>query len=107
MQQRIDGSFSETKTYSELMKLMQNPEEVKNTRAIHFGTHDELDEIRNEKSLKNKVDDLQNQVDELKAGQQNKSEYFVFPTDEEIKKYGSKGPMERNMLKIMSGIAQK
>ncbi len=107
MQEKRDGEFGPTRPYSEFMKLLESETEIANTKAIHFGTPEELDEIRNKKSLENKVDDLQKQVDELKSEKQNRSEYFLFPADEEIKKYGTKGPIEKNMLKIMFGIAQK
>ena len=104
MQETRDGEFGPTKPYSEFMKLFKNEDEMANTKAIHFGTPEELDEVRKKKPFEDRLSALEDEAEKRKG---NESEYFVFPTPEEIKKYASKGPMERNMLKIMQGISQK
>ncbi len=106
MQENRDGSFEEIKPFSEFMEKMSkmDSDDYENVKAFHFGTEKELTEIRNRKTFEDRLSALEDEAEKRKG---NKSEYFVFPTDEEIKKYASKGPMERNMLKIMRGISSK
>ena len=109
MQEDRDGTFEEIKPFSEFMEKvskMEN-EDYENVKAFHFGTRGELKEIKRKKSLEKRFEALENEVNELKSGKKNQSEYIAFPTPEEIKKYSAKGPMERNMLKIMHGISSK
>ena len=108
MQENKDGTFEEIKPFSEFMEKVakMGPYDFGDVRAFHFGTKSELKEIKRKKSLEQQVKELKGDVEKLKS-EKNTSEYFVFPTPEEIKKYASKGPMEKNMLKIMAGIAQK
>lgn len=109
MQENRNGSFEGIKPFLEFMENVSKmgPDDFEDVRAFHFGTENELEEIKKKKSLEQQVKELKGDVEKLKSEKKNRSEYFVFPTAEEIKKYGSKGPMERNMLKIMAGIAQK
>lgn len=104
MQETKDGKFGETKPYSEFMKLFEDEAEMANTKAIHFGTPEELEEIRKRKPFEERLSALEDEAEKRKG---NESEYIVLPTPEEIKKYAAKGPMERNMLKIMRGISSK
>ena len=108
MQENTNGTFERIKPFTEFMKNMagMGPDDYENIRAFHFGTESELKEIREKKSLEHRLNDIEADVKELK-GKDKRSKYFIFPTDEEVKKYASKGPIERNMLKIMAGIAQK
>lgn len=110
MQEFKDGTFGDIKPFSEFMEKLSKMDEyeVENTKSFHFGTVRELQDIKMKKSLEQRFDDLEKDVMQLKEDKSKpESEYFHLPTTEEIKKYGSKGPMERNMLKIMRGIAQK
>lgn len=109
MLENRDGSFESIKPFSEFMekvaKMDQN--DYENVRSFHFGTEEELVKIKEKKSLEQRFKDIENDVKKLKSGKANRSEYVVFPTAEEVKKYASKGPIERNMLKIMHGISCK
>lgn len=109
MQENRDGTFEGIKPFSEFMEKVAKMglDDFENVRAFHFGTESELKEIKKKKSLEQQVKELKGDVEKLKSEKGNRSEYFVFPTPGEIKEYGSKGPMEMNMLKIMAGIAQK
>ena len=109
MQENRDGSFGNVKPFSEFMNqiLKMDIEEMDNVKAFHFGTPAALNEIRMKKSLESRFDDLEKDVEELKEGKGFHSEYVVFPSSEEIKNFGSKGPMEKTMLKIMRGISAR
>lgn len=109
MQENKNGSFGYIKPFSVFMDDMLNmdTEELDNVKAFHFGTPAELNEIKMKRSLEDRFNDLEKEVDELKEGKGFHSEYVVFPTSEEIKKFGAKGPMEKTMLKIMRGISLK
>jgi len=106
MQENRDGSFEDIKPFSEFMEKMANMEQddYENVASFHFGTEKELNEIKNRKSFEDRLSALEDEAEGLRK---NKSAYFTIPTDEEIKKYASKGPMEKNMLKIMEGISSK
>ena len=105
-----DGSFGDIQPFSDFMDKFMSMEdgEVDTVKAVHFGTVRELQDTKMKRSLEQRFTDLEKEVHELTEGRPKlESEYFIFPTTEEIKKYGSKGPMERNMLKVMRGLAQK
>ena len=108
MQENRDGTFEPIKPFSEFMENISEmgDDDYETVKSFHFGTEDELNEIKERKSLERRFDDLEGEVEKLKTGEK-RSEYVVFPTPEEIKKFASKGPMERNMLKIMRGISYK
>ncbi len=47
MQEYRDGSFGEIREGSELLKkLADNPDEMVRTKAVHFGTKDELQRMK-------------------------------------------------------------
>ena len=109
MQENRDGTFEQIKPFSEFMEKVSkmDSDDYENVKAFHFGTEKELNEIKEKKSLERRFEDLENEFKEFKSGKANRSECIVFPTAEEVKKYAAKGPMERNMLKIMHGISSK
>ena len=75
MQQYTDGSFSEIQQSPIIFdKLMQDPKEMERTRAIFFGTPDELKAIKRAGgfphdvvALATKVDGLEKRVNQVEA----------------------------------------
>ena len=68
MQEYNDGTYSEIKEGSELLKkLAEDPAEMARTKAIHFGTHSDLEEQKmtgtNAKQIKRKLDQLERKLD--------------------------------------------
>jgi len=47
MQEYRDGSFGDIMEADKFKELLGNPEELKKTKAIHFGTVSELEALRN------------------------------------------------------------
>ena len=110
MQENRDGSFGDIRPFSDFMEKMKEVSvtEMSEVKSFHFGSVRELQDIKMKRSLEQRFTDLEKEVHEFKEGKPKpESEYFIFPTTEEIKKYNTKGPIEKNMLKIMRGLAQK
>ena len=100
MQENRDGSFGPNENVSKLLDHLRQ-EDLSKVKAIHFGTIDELEEIKKKKSIENRVGELE---DQFKSITQKKSDFIIEPTREEIKQFGS-GPMRREMLKAMNIVS--
>ena len=70
MQEYNDGSFGEIKEGNSLFKeLIDNPEEMQKTKAIHFGTAEELlkkkQEVEERKFSNSQTDRLMKKMEQL------------------------------------------
>ena len=70
MQEYRDGSYGKVKEGSELLKELANdPEEMAKTKAVHFGTREELEAEKvtgtNAKQIKRKLDQIERKLDAI------------------------------------------
>ncbi len=85
MQERNDGSFSPTQESFDLFnKLMNDSMELARTRAIHFGTEQELEQVKAKKSLDVKLERLDKRVKKLENLRPNMSDFIEILTPEQI-----------------------
>lgn len=89
MQEFSDGSFGEIMPADDLVQEMfqRTAEEFANTKAIHFGTEEELEEVKKQKSAEWRLKKLEEEVESLKPV---KSSMILIPTDAQIKRYSNK-----------------
>ena len=103
MQENRDGSFEQIQELSEFFEEMTNPEkDWSKVKSLHFGTPEELEEIKTEKLVGDRLDILEDQMKELLD--KPESNFIIEPTKEEIKQFGS-GPMRREMLNSMNIVS--
>jgi hypothetical protein len=99
MIERRDGTFSEFYEMDEFTKIMEKQvqryqEMIKEIdpgfkplpeyKAFHFGTKQELEEIKGKKALQVQIDELKEEVEQLKP---LKSDHVILPTQDDIKRY--------------------
>ena len=82
--QYIDGTFSETKPFKEAMKTFMEAVEVGSARSFHVGTPEQIKEIKNEKSNRDMIEELQEDIAKLKS---DKESVIHIPTTQEVKKF--------------------
>lgn len=65
MQEYNDGSYGRIREGSELLKeLADNPEELNNTRAVHFGSKEEL-LLKQMEQLRKQMEQLERKINKL------------------------------------------
>jgi hypothetical protein len=89
MQEFRDGTFGPVSPASEFFEKMVNQsiEEWDQTRAIHFGTEQELEEIKEKKSIEQRVFKLEQAVEDLKPVE---SDMILIPTKAQIKRFAKR-----------------
>ncbi len=87
MQERLDGSFGDIMDGESLLKKMfEDKLEMLTTKALHFGTKEELEDIKNQKDVYHRLEVLEEQVETLKPVKSS----LLIPTEEQIEKYSKK-----------------
>lgn len=97
MIERRDGTFSEfyemdkfTKilsdqidSYYKLLKECEGEKPLPEYKAFHFGTREELEEIKEKKELQQQIDYLKEEVENMKS----RPSGIILPTYEDIKRF--------------------
>jgi len=88
MQERNDGTFGEITHGNDLLEqFIDNPFELARTRAIHFGTVEELEAVKEKRSIEDRLKSLENDVFKMKP---TESEMILIPTRAQIKWFSKK-----------------
>jgi len=79
--QYTDGSFSETAPFVEAMKTFLEAVDVGMAKAFHVGTPGQIEDIKNEKSNRELIEDLQEEIAKMKVEREG---LIYIPTTKEI-----------------------
>ena len=84
MIQYRDGSFSEIMEYKQaLEQFLETPSDL--IKALHLGSEKELEDKKNERSVRDEINSLKDDVEELKFKLRGSS--LQIPNEQEIKRY--------------------
>lgn len=87
MQEFRDGSFGPIRPAEELLEFLTNAQEIERTKALHFGTQQELEEIKNQKSVEQRLAKLEEDFENLKPVE---SDMILIPTKAQIKRFAKR-----------------
>ena len=82
--QYTDGTFSETLPYAEAIKHFDGAAEAGIAKAFYVGTPEQIDKVKAETSLADKVRDIENQLRDMTAAS---SKIIASPTPQEVEKF--------------------
>ena len=77
--ERIDGTFTETEELAEAHERFLKLCDIGQARSFHVGTELEIEEIKNKRSIEDRLDALESDIKPT-------SDILELPTDAEIKK---------------------
>ena len=80
-----NDSFSETLPLDEAMEKFSEFAQEGLAKALHVGSREEIEAVKNEVSLKDKISELSNRVADIQA---EKTSLILKPLAKEIRKYG-------------------
>lgn len=83
MQEKIDGTFGEIAPLRELFEKLEEQNFIDATRAIHFGTPEQLEKVKAEKDIYHRLDELSERLDRIE--EKDKPSIFWKPTKRQIK----------------------
>jgi hypothetical protein len=87
MQEFRDGSLGPIRPVEELVDFLRNAQELERTKAVHFGTEHELEEVREKKSVEWRLAKLEEEFEKMNPV---KSNMILIPTAAQIKRYAKR-----------------
>ena len=85
--ERIDGTFTDTKPFSEAFEEFMGLVDKGQARSFHVGTEEEIEKIKGKVALQGQIDELAFRVGSLEPV---KSDFILIPTDSQIEHYCKK-----------------
>lgn len=83
--QYTDGTFSEALPYDKAFEKFREAVISELAKALFVGTHSEIEEIKQEVDVKQKLNDLSREVEEIKIKQNN---IIAAPSLDDIENFG-------------------
>jgi hypothetical protein len=86
MQEKLDGSFDKIRPFCDIFEKLRDPGYLKQTRAIHFGTIEELEAVKAKKQegwIEDKLDELSERLGALEEKEDRPSVIWR-PTRREV-----------------------